>query len=77
MYTFVWGILISAFIVDILRSKIDLSTKMTEKINLPEEEPGPASTGMKIKIEGEKELEVKYDSKLKENVIIKIMYCTS
>ena len=76
MYYHVWGILISAFIVDIFKNK--LSSNYTPSDISPNEEKD-ISSAMKIKLDGEKELKVKYDEKpfLKENIYIKIQYCTS
>lgn len=76
MYSYVWGVLISAFIMDILRSKFESKVNQNETLP-PEEKIKP--TGMEIKLDGDQKLKVEYEGKPMpiENVLIKIQYCTS
>ncbi len=78
MYTYVWGILISAFVIDIL--KHNYQKEMTENKTNSQPFPGPEKeSGMQIKLDGQQDLEVKYDGRplSNQNISIKFQYCTS
>jgi hypothetical protein len=114
MQIYVWGILISTFILDVLKNNLGggqksksiseevaqhnyeknyqdnyASSKFQDNDVIPESDIG----GMKIKLNGEEELPIQYEStnsknrksstynnyshSNKENVVLRIQYCTS
>jgi hypothetical protein len=82
MQSYVWGILISAFIIDILKNSVSFTSVAEKDDKLVEKNIEPISEGIKVKLEDQKELKVEYDRKpniqnFNENLVIIIQYCTS
>jgi hypothetical protein len=84
MQTYVWGILLSAFLLDILKNS--LNTVGENSSNSTEEKfddnTQKENSGIKVKLDNNEELKVKYEgeiqvNKLNTNNVIKIQYCTS
>jgi hypothetical protein len=78
MYTYVWGILIAAFILDISRKGLGETEKPIDEATDIHNEP-IVSEGIKIYTEDNREVPVAYDSKFIHNskLNIKVQYCTS
>ena len=78
MYTYVWGILIVAFILDVSRKALGEKEKPAEEAVEISNEP-IVSEGIKIYTDDKVEVPVEYDSKFMHNskLNIKVQYCTS